>query len=88
MLPGRRGPNRIGPDLWWRQALAHGMLAYYLICRIVAGHFGFGLQPATDAYWRASCFTKELSDDQLQALAPDSPCACDSERLARDCHLS
>jgi hypothetical protein len=39
MLPGRRGPNRVGPDLWWRQALAHGVLGYYLICRIIARQF-------------------------------------------------
>jgi hypothetical protein len=39
MTPGRRAPNRVGPDPWWRQALAHGVLAYYFVCRVIADEF-------------------------------------------------
>jgi hypothetical protein len=36
MSTGRRQINRIGPDPRWREALAHGVLGYYLIARVLA----------------------------------------------------
>ena len=61
MTPGRRQPNRVGPDPWWPQALAHGVLAYYFVCRVIAEEFGLSKADAADAYYRASCFTKQLA---------------------------
>jgi hypothetical protein len=43
------GLNRIGPDPWWPQALAHGVLAYYFICRVIADEFGLSKDAAADA---------------------------------------
>ena len=88
MSPGRRGPNRVGPDGWWRQALAHGVLAYYFICRVVAEEFGFSKDAAAEAYWRASCFTKHMTDDQMRALRKGDECPCGSSRRFGDCHGS
>jgi hypothetical protein len=88
MMPGRRGPNRVGPDLWWRQALAHGVLAYYLIARVIAEEFDISKDVAADAYFRASCFTKHLRDDQMRALRDTDRCPCGSDRRFGDCHGS
>jgi hypothetical protein len=88
MLPGRRGPNRVGPDLWWPQALAHGALAYYFVCRVVADEFGLSKDAAADAYQRAGWFTKQLGAGQTEGLAPDAPCPCGSDRAFGECHGS
>jgi hypothetical protein len=88
MMPGRRGPNRVGPDQWWRQALAHGVLAYYLIARVIAEVFDFSKDVAADAYFRASCFTKHLSDDQMRGLGDSDSCPCGSGRRFGGCHGS
>ena len=69
MVPGRRGPNRVGPDLLWRRALSHGVLAYFLICRVVSQYFELAIDDARDAFFLASCFTKELDEDQTRRLA-------------------
>lgn len=88
MKPGRRGPNRVGPDSWWRQALAHGGLAYYFICRVLAEEFGFSKDAAAEAFFRASCFTKHLSDEQMRSTRPNDSCPCGSGRQFGDCHSS
>jgi hypothetical protein len=88
MTPGRRGPNRVGPDPWWRQALAHRVLAYYLICRVIAEEFGLSKDAAMEAYFGATCFTKELSDDQTGGLRASDACPCGSGRCFGDCHGS
>jgi hypothetical protein len=87
MLPGRRGPNRIGPDLRWLDALAHSVHGYYLICRVMAREFGFDLEPAMDAYYVATCVTKRLSPEQLEGVDGADPCPCESGRQAAECHL-
>lgn len=82
MTPGRRGLNRVGPDPWWLQALAHGALAYYFVCRVIAEEFGLSKEAAADAYFRVSCFTKVLGP------ADADPCPCGSGRAYGACHGS
>lgn len=88
MSPGRRGPNRVGPDPWWRQALAHGVLAYYFVCRAIADEFGLSKDAAVDAYLRAGCFTKELDADQTRGVRDDEACPCGSGLRFGECHNS
>jgi hypothetical protein len=88
MMPGRRGPNRVGPDGWWRQALAHGVLAYYLIARVIAEEFELDKRPAMDAYLQAGCFTKQLGDEQTRGIRGPDACPCDSGRSFGECHGS
>ena len=88
MGPGRRQINRIGPDARWRDALGHGVLGYYLICRVLAEEFGFDKDPAAELFEYASCLVKTFADDQLASLSPDEPCPCGSGRIVSDCHAS
>jgi hypothetical protein len=88
MSAGRRGPNRIGPDVWWPQALAHGVLAYYFICRVIADEFELSKDAAASAYFSATCFTKRLSDEQVRELRAGDDCPCGSGRPFSDCHGS
>jgi hypothetical protein len=86
MNPGRRGPNRVGPDPWWRQALAHGVLAYYFVCRVIAEEFGLSKDEAVDAYLRAGSFTKDLDAEQTEGLGDDDACPCGSGLRFGECH--
>jgi hypothetical protein len=88
MMPGRRGPNRVGPDLWWPQALAHGTLAYYFVCKVLAEEFGLSKEAAADAFSRASSFTKQLDTMQIEGIGDDEPCPCGSGRAFGHCHGS
>ncbi len=88
MTPGRRGPNRVGPDAWWPSALAHGVLGYYLICRVVAREFEFPFDDAMNAYLLASCFTQQLDAEVLGGVVDDDSCPCGSGRAVAACHRS
>jgi SEC-C motif len=88
MKPGRAGLNREGPDQWWPQALAHGVLGYYLIARVLAQEFDLSRQVAEEAFFLASCVTKELSDEQTRGLGDGDPCPCGSRRAFAECHGS
>ena len=88
MTPGRRGPNRVGPDGWWREALAHGALAYYFICRVIAEEFGLSKEAAADAYFRIGCFKQQLDPEQTAALESGDVCPCGSGLSFGECHGS
>jgi hypothetical protein len=88
MTPGRGGPNRIGPDRYWRQALAHGVLGYYFVCRVISDEFEITRDAAAEAYFRASCLTKELADEHAAGLSAGDPCPCGTGRRYGDCHGS
>jgi uncharacterized protein YecA (UPF0149 family) len=86
MMPGRRGPNRAGPDGWWVGALAHGALAYYLTCRVVLEKFNMNKEPAVQAFVRAGMFTRELAPEQTRGLGSLDPCPCGSGLPFGSCH--
>jgi hypothetical protein len=86
MMPGRRGPNRAGPDGWWASALAHGALAYYLTCRVVLEEFSMNKEPAVQAFVRAGMFTRELAPEQTRGLGSLDPCPCGSGLPFSSCH--
>ena len=88
MSPGRRHPNRVGPDPRWREALGHGVLGYYLICRVLADEFGLDKHALASLYYYASCLVKTYTDNQLAGVSRDAPCPCQSGRALGDCHLS
>jgi hypothetical protein len=88
MSPGRRDPNRVGPDPRWREALAHGVLGYYLIFRVLAEEFNFDKDAVAGLYYNASCLLKTFTTEQLAAVPRDAPCPCESGRALGDCHLS
>ena len=88
MTPGRRGLNVVGPDPWWRQALAHGVLAYYFVCRVIAEEFGVSKDAAAEAFFRASCFTKEFEDDEARGVRSGDSCPCGSGLPLAECHNS
>jgi hypothetical protein len=88
MMPERRGPNRVGPDPWWREALRHGALAYYFVSKVIAEEFGLFKKPVSDAFFRASCFTKLLDPAQVEALGENDTCPCGSGRALGQCHDS
>jgi SEC-C motif len=88
MSPGRRGPNRVGPDMWWREALRHGALAYYFVCKVIAEEFGLSKEPVADVFFRASCFTKLLDAAQIEGLGENDSCPCGSGRALGKCHDS
>jgi hypothetical protein len=88
MTPGRRGPNRVGPDPWWREALRHGALAYYFVCKVIAEEFGFSKEAAADTYARAACFTIQLRPAQIEGISSDDRCPCSSGRAFGECHGS
>jgi hypothetical protein len=88
MGPGRRQINRVGPDPRWRDALAHGVLGYYLICRVVAEEFGFDKEVVAERFHYASCLMKTFTDEQLAQADAERPCACGSGRNFHACHAS
>jgi hypothetical protein len=88
MTPGRRGPNLVGPDEWWPEALRHGALAYYFVCKVIAEEFEFSKGPLADAFLRASCFTKRLDAAQVDGVGENDPCPCGSGRPLGQCHDS
>jgi uncharacterized protein YecA (UPF0149 family) len=77
-----------GPDPWWVQALAHGVLAYYFVCRLLAEEFGLSKDAAAEVFFLASCFTKEIDGDQARGRSDADPCPCGSGRLFGECHNS
>jgi hypothetical protein len=86
MSPGRGQINRIGPDPRWRDALSHGVLGYYLTCRVVAEEFGINKDPVAKTFNLASCLLKPVPASELEALPPGAPCPCGSERHVDVCH--
>jgi hypothetical protein len=88
MSPLRRHPNRVGPDPRWREALAHGVLGYYLIFRVIAEEFGFDKDVLADRYHDASCLVKAFTIDELAGLDRNAACPCRSGRTLGDCHAS
>jgi hypothetical protein len=68
--------------------LAHGVLGYYLIVRVIAQEFDVSGQVAEEAFFVASCVTKELSDEQMRGLRDGDPCPCGSRRAFDECHGS
>jgi hypothetical protein len=88
MTPGRGGLNLDLPDQWWPQALAHGVLGYYLIVRVIAQEFDLSPQATQEAFSRASTVTRQLSDEQTRGLGSGDPCACGGGRAFGECHGS
>lgn len=88
MSPGRRQINRVGPDPRWRDALGHGVLGYYLICRVLAEEFGLSKERLAELFHRASCYMKAFSCAELSALSPGGACPCGSGLAVADCHQS
>jgi hypothetical protein len=88
MTRGRRQPNRIGPDPWWREALGHGVLAYYFVCRVIAEEFGLSKDAAIDAYLRAGAFTRQVTAEQIKGVRSNDACPCGSGRPLGRCHDS
>jgi hypothetical protein len=88
MGPGRRQINRVGPDERWREALAHGVLGYYLICRVLAKEFGFDTDRAAEIFNYSGKLSHTFSSAQLAAMQADAPCPCESGRLVSECHAS
>lgn len=86
MSPGRRQINRVGPDQRWRDALGHGVLGYYLICRVLAEEFGFDKDRAAQIFNHLGCLNKVFSDEHLASLPADALCPCESGRLVTECH--
>lgn len=87
--PGR-GPqiNRAGPDMRWRDSLGHGILGYYLVCRVIAEEFGFDKEPAVQAFHLASCLVKPTHSLSLDDFPGDAPCPCESGLAVDNCHRS
>jgi hypothetical protein len=86
MSPGPRQINRVGPDRRWRDALGHGVLGYYLICRVLAEEFGFDKDRAAQIFNHLGCLNKVFSDEHLASLPADALCPCESGRLVSECH--
>jgi hypothetical protein len=80
--------NRAGPDERWRDALAHGCLAFYLVLRVIAQEWGFDRSTAERLFVHASCVTKRLTDDKLGAVNEGESCPCGSGRAVEQCHRS
>lgn len=80
--------NRIGPDRWWRDALSHGVLGYYLVSRVLAEEFGFDKDPIAEVFEGASCFLKQLTDQELAEVPEGSECPCGSRLAVETCHRS
>jgi hypothetical protein len=80
--------NRAGPDERWREALAHGCLAFYLALRVIAQEWELDRSTAERLFVHASCVTKQLTNDQLPAVDDGEPCPCGSGRAVEQCHRS
>jgi Family of unknown function (DUF5677) len=88
MDPTSRQINRAGPDERWREALAHGCLAFYLVLRVIAQEWELDRSMAERLFVHASCVTKRLTDDKLGAVDDGEPCPCGSGRAVEHCHRS
>lgn len=88
MGPGRQQINRAGPDPRWRDALAHGVLGYYSICRVLAEEFGFDKEALADRFHYASGLTKTFTNEELAQSDSEGPCPCGSGRQLSGCHAS
>jgi hypothetical protein len=88
MGPGRKQINRAGPDPRWRDALAHGVLGYYLICRVLADEFGFDKEALAGRFHHASCLTKTFTNEELAQFDPEKLCPCGSGRQLSACHAA
>lgn len=86
MTPGRKQINRMGPDPRWPDALAHGLLGYYLICRVLAEEFNLNKEPVADAFGLGSCFFKAVPLAVLEECRPGEQCPCGSGRRVGQCH--
>jgi hypothetical protein len=73
MDPTSRQINRAGPDERWREALAYGCLAFYLVLRVIAQEWGLDRSTAGRLFVHASCVTKRLTDDKLRAVNDGEP---------------
>jgi Family of unknown function (DUF5677) len=80
--------NRAGPDKRWREALAHGCLAFYLVLRVIAKEWDLDKSTAERLFVYASCVTKQLTDAELRAVEDGKPCPCGSGRTSENCHQS
>ena len=80
--------NRAGPDERWREALAHGCLAFYLVLRVIAQEWELDRSTAECLFVYASCVAKRLTDDKLGAVNDGEPCPCGSGRAVEQCHRS
>jgi uncharacterized protein YecA (UPF0149 family) len=83
-----RGVDRLGVDRRWRDSLSHGVLGYYLICKVIAEEFGFDKEPAEETFYKTSCYLKELSPEELDGLGAEDNCPCRSGRTFNECHGS
>jgi hypothetical protein len=81
-----RGVDRLGADRRWRDSLSHGVLGYYLICKVIAEEFNFDKEPAEEAFYRTSCYLKELALDELDGVDVGDDCPCLSGRILGECH--
>jgi hypothetical protein len=63
------------------------VLAYYVIC-VIAEEFEQSNAVAPEAYVRASCFTKQIDEDQTGELRRSDGCPCGSGLRFGDCHGS
>lgn len=88
MSPGRKQINRIGPDGRWRDALAHGVLGFYLVLRVLAKEYRFDIAPAERMFNYASCVSRTFTDAELGRIRDGEPCPCGSGRAVQRCHRS
>jgi hypothetical protein len=86
MTPGRRHPNRIGPDEFWAEALKQGCLGFYLVLRVLASEFDLDRSAVEACFVQASCFMLRFTDDELRAIPDGKPCPCRSGRPVERCH--
>ena len=86
MTPGRRHPNRIGPDEFWAEALKQGCLGFYLVLRVLASEWDLDRSAIEARFVQASCFMLRLTDDELRAISDGKPCPCRSGRPVERCH--
>jgi uncharacterized protein YecA (UPF0149 family) len=64
------------------------VLAYYLICRVLAEELEFSKDAVAETFFRASCLTKRLGDEAMKRLRVSDACPCGSGRRFGDCHGS
>lgn len=86
MTEERRQLNVSGPDPRWRDALAHGVLGYYLLLRIVAWFFEIDREPTEMCFYQETCYLKDIPEGELAGLPPTATCPCDSGRPISECH--
>lgn len=86
MSPGREQINRAGPDPRWRDALGHGVLAYYLTLKVIAEVFDLDKDPIAECFNQTSCYLKPIPQKELATQPADAPCPCGSGRATAKCH--